>query len=62
MTAVREERIVLGGAEEKLIEKQALLEKQKLEYDETVIKKDHVITEVSLKNMCILYFILMTAT
>lgn len=47
MAIVREEQIALRDIEGKLTEKQNLLEKQKLEYDEKVMKKEYLITKVS---------------
>lgn len=48
MTKVKEEQVSLAKMEENLIEKQSHLEKQKLEYDEEIIKKDQLIIKVSI--------------
>lgn len=47
MTIVREEQISLRVIEEKLREKQNLLEKQRLKYDEKIMKKEHLIDKVN---------------
>lgn len=47
MAIVREQQIALIDIEGKLTEKQNLLEKQKLEYDEKIMKKEYLITKVS---------------
>lgn len=47
MATVKEEQISLGEAERKLTEKQTFLEKQKLEYDETVVEKEYFVAKVS---------------
>lgn len=47
MAKVKEEQIALKELEENLSKKQILLEKQKLDYDEKIIKKEHLITKVS---------------
>jgi len=51
MATVKDEQIALGEAERKLTEKQTLLEKRKLEYDETVVKKEYLIARVSFDTL-----------
>lgn len=46
MATVQEEQISLGELEVDLTEKQNLLERQKLEYDERIIEKEHLIAKV----------------
>jgi len=46
MATVRGEQAALGEAKRKLAEKRALLEKRKLEYDETVVKKEYFVASV----------------
>lgn len=47
MAKVKEDQISLKKLEENLTEKQSLLEKQKLDYDENITKKEQLITKVS---------------
>lgn len=46
MATVQEEQKSIGELEVDLTEKQNLLEKQKLEYDERVVEKEHLIAKV----------------
>jgi len=47
MVKVKEEQIFFKELEENLTKKQSLLEQQKLDYDENIIKKEQLITKVS---------------
>lgn len=47
MAKFQEEQVALKELEENLTKKQSLLEKQKLDYDENIIKKEDLITSVS---------------
>jgi len=47
MAKVKEEQISFKELEENLTKKQSLLEQQKLDYDEKIIKKEQLITKVS---------------
>lgn len=47
MAKVKEEQTSLKDLEENLTKKQSLLEQQKLDYDENIIKKEQLITKVS---------------
>lgn len=46
MAIIKEEQETLIRIEESLFEKQNFLDKQKLEYDEKILKKEHLITKV----------------
>lgn len=48
MSTVKEEKIALEEIERNLTEKQNILEKQKLEYEETITKKENHINKVSM--------------
>lgn len=57
MAKVKEDQISLKKLEENLTEKQSLLEKQKLDYDENITKKEQLITKVSyIIIMCNCYY------
>lgn len=57
MSKVKEDQISLKELEENLAEKQSLLEKQKLDYDENITKKEQLITKVScIIIMCNCYY------
>lgn len=47
MTTVKEEKIALEEIERSLMEKQNLLEQQKIEYEETITEKENGINRVS---------------
>lgn len=47
MTKVKEDKIALEEVQKNLVENQNLLEKQKLDYDETVTDKENCILKVS---------------
>lgn len=47
MAKVKEEQISFKELEGNLTKKQSLLEQQKLDYDEKIIKKEQLITKVS---------------
>lgn len=56
MTAVKEVQLTLKEMKENLKQKQNILEKQKLDHDENVIQKEHLITKVS-KWKCVLFYL-----
>lgn len=56
MATVKEEQIALGEIEKNLAEEQNDVEKQKIEYDEKVTKKEDLIAKVSVY-IIILFFI-----
>jgi len=62
MAKVKEDQISLKELEENLTKKQSILEKQKLDYDENITKKEHLSNKVSyyvlLSIMCNYYSLL----
>lgn len=47
LTTVKEKQKLLGKLEKNITEKQNLLEKKKLEYDDMIVKKEQFIANVS---------------